>query len=405
MMASSLGAWAQEDNPPPIEVKGFVDTYQAFRSTSPFNFMSSRSTVRTEIKKRFGTSQVNVSLNLVHNALFKEGNILHLREAYFEHREKNWSLSAGRQLIIWGVADGIRITDHISPMDLTEFLAQDYDDIRMPVNALRLMVFNDKVQFEAVVVPTFEGHKLPSDERNPWYPFSQLHQIPGIAVTWDHSVGKPAMKINNIEYGGRLNFTLPGIDFSISALHTWNKMPVIEQQWINPKEVKVIPRHYRMGFVGGNVSIPIGQLVLRGEAAWNIDKHFTYKSTEAQRGFNSLNWLLGLDWYAPNEWMISGQFSSENIFDYKPYINQERNTSLLTLNISKNLLGNTLRLSDFVYYDIISQGWFSRFTADYALSDQIHLLAGYDWIGSKKGGIFTSYKNNSEFWFRFRYSF
>ena len=52
----------------------------------------------------------------------------------------------GRQFVIWGAADGVRVTDLVSPMDMTEFLAQDYDDIRMPVNALRFFVFKDKMQ-------------------------------------------------------------------------------------------------------------------------------------------------------------------------------------------------------------------------------------------------------------------
>ena len=292
--------WGQDDKQT-FEVKGFVDTYQALRSTSPFDFMSSRSTVRTEVKKTFGASQVNVSLNIVHNALLKEETSVRLREAYFEHRDSHWGLKAGRQLIIWGVADGIRITDHLSPMDMTEFLAQDYDDIRMQVNALRFLLFNEKIQFEAVLVPTFEGYKLPTDRRNPWYPFAALHALPGLTVSWDNESGRPDLDIHNMEYGGRLSFTLPGIDFSLSALHTWNKMPVFEQQWSSPQAVKIVPRHYRMGLFGGDFSLPVRQIVLRGEAAVSIDKHFTYSTPMSPEGFNTLNWLMGIDWYAPND--------------------------------------------------------------------------------------------------------
>ena len=50
------------------------------------------------------------------------------------------------------------------------------------------------------------------------------------------------------------------------------------------------------------------------------------------------------------------------------------------------------------------QHWFSRFAADYALSDQIHLLAGFDWFGGDKG-IFGTYRNNSEVWIKAKYSF
>ena len=91
-----------------------------------------------------------------------------LREAYLDYHDTHWSMRAGRQLILWGVADAVRITDLIAPMDYTEFLAQDYDDIRMPVNALRLGFFNEKVRLDLVAVPTFTPFRLPIDTSNPW---------------------------------------------------------------------------------------------------------------------------------------------------------------------------------------------------------------------------------------------
>ena len=168
-----------------------------------------------------------------------------------------------------------------------------------------------------------------------------------------------------------------------------------------------MPRYYRMGFVGGDVAVPLGQFVLRGEAAFNINKHFTYKGVGEQRGFNTLNWLTGVDWYGPNDWLASAQFSRENIFRYSDLIAQKRNTSLLTFQLSKKLLGATLELSDFTYIDLTGKGWFSRFTAGYALSDQVRLIVGYDWLGASEGhdSLFANYKDNSEFWFKARYSF
>ena len=340
--------WGQEEEGSSrYEFKGFVDTYHAVRSTSPFDFMSSRTRVRGELERSFGNSKVAVSINATYNALLKDETGLRLREAFFEHQEDHWGLRLGRQIVIWGAADGVRITDLISPMDMTEFLAQDYDDIRMPANALRFSLFNESMKVEAVVLPVFEGYRLPVDPRNPWNIFTYTPIAQGMDIVWDEEAGKPAFKVANIEYGARWSATLSGIDFSLAALHTWNKMPVIEVQSVAPMEIVVSPRYYRMGFVGGDLSVPVGQFVLRGEAAFNIDKHFTYKSYAEQQGFQTINWLAGADWYAPGEWMISGQFSMESIFGYRDFISQRQHSALLTLNVSKKLLGSTLQLSNF----------------------------------------------------------
>ncbi len=403
LLYAAISTHAQTDEESIWRIKGFVDTYHAMRTDEPNNLMSSRTRVRGEIGRDFGQSSLFVSLNATYNAILKERTGFELREAYLDHTENHWGLRAGRQLVIWGAADGLRITDLVSPLDMTEFLAQDYDDIRMPVNALRLFVFNDKVRVEAIAVPAFEGYVLPVDASNPW---SVLPTGSPLPVVWNDTGSRPAFHLSNFEYGGRLSVTLPGVDFSLSGLYTWNKMPVI-QYAPSPTEITVSPQYYRMGFVGGDISKPLGQFVLRGEAAYNIDKHFSYKPEtmrQPQQGFRSLNWLVGVDWYALSEWMLSAQFSTENIFGYEDCIMQERNNMLATLNVSKKLFNSTLQLSDFTYFDVSNKGWFSRFAADYALSDQIHLLAGFDWFGGDKG-IFGIYKNNSEVWVKAKYSF
>ena len=80
--------------------------------------------------------------------------------------------------------------------------------------------------------------------------------------------------------------------------------------------IVVSPQYYRMGFFGGDISKPLGQLVLRGEAAFNVGKHFSYRpdaSDQEQKGFNTVNYLVGIDWYAPKDWVVMAQFSSESI--------------------------------------------------------------------------------------------
>ena len=40
------------------------------------------------------------------------------------------ALSLGKQQVVWGKADGVFITDIVSPLNLTEFLLPDFDEIR-----------------------------------------------------------------------------------------------------------------------------------------------------------------------------------------------------------------------------------------------------------------------------------
>ena len=126
-----------DDNALQVQVKAFLDTYHAVRTEGKADWMASRTRARGELKLEKGAASLFVSLNAIYNGILKERTGLELREAYLAYAKGNLDLRVGRQIVVWGVADALRLTDCVSPFDYTEFLAQDYDDIRMPVNALR----------------------------------------------------------------------------------------------------------------------------------------------------------------------------------------------------------------------------------------------------------------------------
>ncbi len=365
-------ASAQDEDSLRVGVKGFVDTYHALRTESPNDWMSSRTRVRGEVTLEKGHGGAFVSANLVYNAILKDRSGFQLREAYAYYSDSHWDLRAGRQIITWGVADGLRLTDIISSMDYTEFLAQDYDDIRIPVGGLRLRYSREKWGIEAVAIPVSSFFELPTDDANPW----SVGPLP---------IGdKPSHRLCNMEYGGRLSFFLSGIDFSLSALHTWNKQPVF---------CDGVGQYRRMTMLGADCSVPLGQFVVRGEVAEYLDE------AQAFGRASSTNALLGLDWYAGNDWSLSAQYAHKYVS-----IGKHRNSGLATFRISKDLLHNTLALQSFAYIDVTNGCIYNRLSADYALNDQLHAILGYDFFNADRG-TFAIYDNNSEAFVKLKYSF
>ena len=385
-----------------VQVKGFLDTYHAIRTEGRADWMASRTRARGELKLEKGAASLFLSLNATYNGILKECTGLELREAYLSYVKGNFDLRVGRQIVVWGVADALRITDCVSPFDYTEFLAQDYDDIRMPVNGLRAKYTTGPVTLEAVCNPVVDFFVLPTDERNPWA--IRLPSAP-LPYTTDLESGKPEKKIRNMEFGGRVIVNLSGIDFSVSALRTWNKLPALCPALSGDGRTLHINGQYRrMTMLGADCSLPIGQFVLRAEVAEYIG--------EAQGGglgqnavrCNTLNALAGVDWYPGNDWNISVQYchkyTSGNIAALSVY----RNAGIATARLSKELLHNTLKLSTFAYIDVANGGIFNRLSASYSLNDDIELTAGYDYFHADKGK-FAMYGKNSEAWLKVKYSF
>jgi len=180
-----------------------------------------------------------------------------------------------------------------------------------------------------------------------------------------------------MEFGSRFSCFLGGVDLSLMALRTWSKMPELVGDHLG---------YHRLTVIGGDISIPFGNFVLRGELADNIDDNASHQG----------NALLGLDWYPGADWNISAQFN--HTFGAGKY------SSLATFRISKALLNNALTLSSFAYADVRELGVFNRFSVDWSATDQVHVILGYDYFDAK-AGMFVRYAHNSEAWLKIKYSF
>lgn len=391
-----------DDNTLQVQAKGFLDTYHAVRAEGKADLMASRTRARGEVKLEKGAASLFVSLNATYNGVLKDRTRLELREAYISYAKGNLDLRMGRQIIVWGVADALRVADCVSPFDYTEFLAQDYDDIRMPVNALRARYTIGPATLEAVCNPIVDFFVLPTDERNPWAVRLPSATLP---YTIDLESGKPERQIKNMEFGGRLTANFSGVDFSVSALHTWNKMPALCPVLSDDRlSLRVSGEYHRMTMLGADCSMPAGQFVFRAEVADYIGEAQGTSMGQAVARRNVLNALVGIDWYPGSNWNISMQYCHQYTSGNLDGLSVYRNSGLATTRLAKELLHNTLKLSTFAYIDVTNGGIFNRLSASYALNDQMELTAGYDYFHADKGK-FQMYAKNSEAWVKMKYSF
>lgn len=389
-----------DDNTLKFRYKGFVYTYHAMRSSGNFDYMSSRTCARLESGLEKGSTLGFVSVNAIYNPILTDESGLHLREAYLEHTQGNFGIKAGKQIVTWGVADGLQVTDIISPMDYTEFLAEDYDDIRMSVNAIRFNFSNTSLKAEAIWVPIIEVFNLPTDSINPW-------SISMNNIYCEMNNLTPSKKLKNSEFGGRISAYLKGIDLSVCALRTWNKMPAFQIKGMTPdNQIDITAEYGRMTMVGADLSTSVGKFVIRAEVAEYFNSLLSRKNyAGAPVAKNQTLALVGADWYPGNDWTLMLQYLHTYTANYTDALGNYRNSGMATANISKSLLRNTLKLSSYGRIDVSNNGaFFIRFNADYQLTDEISFTLGYDWFNADSG-MFALYKDNSEIFVRAKFSF
>jgi hypothetical protein len=75
-----------------------------------------------------------------------------LREAYVDTTMDDWSIRAGKQQVVWGTADGMKLLDMINPSDYGEMAQNQMEDSRIPVWMVNAETTNeDGSEFQVVV--------------------------------------------------------------------------------------------------------------------------------------------------------------------------------------------------------------------------------------------------------------
>jgi hypothetical protein len=85
----------------------------------------------------------------------------YLRELYLDTEAAGWLLRLGKQQVVWGTADGIKLLDIINPTDFRELNQDTMEDSRIPIwmlNAEHDVGDNGNIQF---IIAQHEENKIP----------------------------------------------------------------------------------------------------------------------------------------------------------------------------------------------------------------------------------------------------
>lgn len=175
-----------------------------------------------------------------------------VRELYLKARlGENVELTAGRQIIAWGRADGLNPTDFFGRRDFTRLTFDDADQ-RDGVDALAVTwSLGDAWSVQAVWLPRLRGDEIP------------LAPAPGQRVTIADPPRRP---------GGALKLDRSGggpVDWSVSYADGTDRMPDLGFGGIDPGGLRAVLSHHEVRTLGADFSAGVGPAVLRGEVAWS----------------------------------------------------------------------------------------------------------------------------------------
>lgn len=335
---------------------------------------------------------------------------LRLRELYVDLYFKNFDLRVGKQQIVWGKADGAFITDIVSPLNLTEFLLPDFDEIRKGVNAVKFDYYLGNNTFEVIWLPNFTPTEKP-EEGSIWYTQTEFSVTP----TFDWSKSDVKTSLENSEFFVKYSALTSKIDFEIMGGYTWDDNPSMhiykefDMSSGSPvlNALNVIPEYHRLYIGGGSFSTEIKGVVLRGEAAYYNGKYFQTEDPLAAAALvkkDYLHYLIGFD-FSIKDVKFSTQFIQEAILDYDENMQTEKNGNTMTFLARYDMLRETLHLELFTYIGLTNEDALIRPKITYDFDDSFSILLGSNIFVGDENGRFGQYKDNSMGYMKLKYSF
>jgi hypothetical protein len=376
-----------------VELHGSIESLQAIPFSEDRGLTDSRNVFTAEIGAFAGDAAAFVSLSAEYNGVNPDRTGFSLGEAWFDWGDRGFSLRLGRQLVSWGAADGLILTDVVCPQDLTAFAGLDFAGSRLAVDSLKLRYGFQALAIEALWLPLFSPARIPTMQS-----------------------GVPPQTIADGEYGLRLSGYTSAVDFSVMGFYGWNDIPFMEKSLTGgfpPTGIELSPAYERTITAGADTSIPIGDFLLRLETAWTGGGRYerpaadiaailgsgqTERPIEKQR----LQLLAGLDWN-PSGWNFSAQYYEDLLPDARSGGTERPwRKNGVSLRIARAFFRETLNLSAWYYQDLVDFDSVGSVSAEYALTDAISLSLGSDFFtgGIDNRGDYAAYKDLNGIWLK-----
>lgn len=322
-----------------------------------------------------------------------------LRELYLDATIKDSSIIAGKQQIVWGKADGLKVLDVVNPQDFREFILDDFDQSRIPLWSVNAEIPIKDITLQLLWIPDQTYHEFAKPGAT--YAFTSPLITPptpdGIPVIVN-PVTTPDDIFSDADWGLRISTFFNGWDLTFNYLYHYNDTPVLFRkinQTANGIQVVINPEYKRSHLIGGTFSNTFGDLTLRGEIGYSTDRYIaTVDDTDIDGvvKVNELSYVLGFDWYGFTDSLISTQIFQTHLDEHEPGMITENVTTRATLLLKSSFMNETLNAEVLWIHDLDVEDGLIRPKLSYDLNDEVKLSIGIDVFYGDTTGIFGQFK-------------
>jgi hypothetical protein len=320
--------------------------------------------------------------------LKEQAHEVELFDAYIEGSiTDSFDVKVGRQVVVWGRSDTIRITDVLNPLDNRRPGMIDIESLRLPVGMLKADYFMGdwRVTPIAIVEQRFSKNPAFGSAFNPL-------QDPHLEEN------KPTDVTYALSVGGEFS----GWDVNFYAAHMYDDTGYIKFG------AKPTLEHEKVDMFGTALNVLSGAWLLKTELAYFDGLKYT---ATQEKEFSRTDALVGVEYKGIADTLISYDVSLRHINSYDVKLLNERialeeDTYQHAFRVSSDFMNATLTANYLIslYGKNLDEGGFQRAWVKYELGEGTNMNVGVvDYIGGST--LFDSIKNNDMVFTDISYSF
>lgn len=322
-----------------------------------------------------------------------------LREFYWRYNYGDAEWKIGRQMVVWGRADGVNPTDNLSVRDFTLLSPEDGDQ----------RFGNEAVQFN---VNTGIGNLS-----SLWFPHAASNKIPlALLPNVHYQVVDPEQSQWAIKWDARGE----GIDGSLSYFEGIDPMPDLLVSNLDSTGLTIAVRNHKVQILGADFSMSKGDVIWRGEASW-----MQTESTGQNDFVHKKPQLLivgGGEWSFGESSSLGVQAIIQQVKDFQspeninqPILQEVAWRQAATSNQTSEIQhGLTFRLASRWWNDTLmgetsaimlrpSDSGIWRTKINFAINDHLNFLSGFDYYFGSERSFFGQLDKNRIVYIQLRY--
>lgn len=336
-----------------------------------------------------------------------EAGTLELRDLYYERRLKRGLLRVGKQQIVWGRLDGVKILDVVNPQTYREFILDDLADSRIGQWSAYVDFTAGDWRTEVAWIPDLTSHDIPV--AGAWF------ELTAPRFRFGASAGGPALEpdvrrdgdwLDDSAIGLRISRFVGGVDVSAQLYSGLDHEP-LGRVSLGPGSPRLTQYYRRRDVVGVSAESAFGAIAWRAEIAHQPRRHFNRRGadglSEVELDQNTI--ALGLDIQLPADLFANVQWVFDRVDSAPVDLVRPEEDQLMTVFLRRSFAYDTFRSELRWYHSLTDHDDTVLATLSYDVGDNTEAFVTSEWFSGSPDGLFGQFAERDRVYLGFTHHF